>query len=152
MGDRLIKYRPDGNFKYEKTEENQHDDHIFPLVFGGTNEEINHQLISAKENLSKSGTIPFENIMDINPLLLSSRWRPILEEGQRENISIVVLKSRLSDAIFAEQKRIYLMNDNEIETIFKEYNKNNNRRVNITRCVEKFKKYCKDILKLEKIE
>ena len=152
MGDRLIKYRPDGNFKYEKTEENQHDDHIFPLVFGGTNEEINHQLISAKENLSKSGTIPFENIMDINPLLLSSRWRPILEEGQRENISIVVLKSRLSDAISAEQKRIYLMNDNEIETIFKEYNKNNNRRVNITRCVEKFKKYCKDILKLEKIE
>lgn len=61
MGDRLIKYRPDGNFKYKKTQDNQHDDHIMPLAYGGTNDEINHQLISDKENLQKSDKIPHED-------------------------------------------------------------------------------------------
>lgn len=148
MGDRLIKYRPDGNFKYAKSEKNQHDDHIMPLAYGGTNEEINHQIISSRENLSKSSSIPFENVMHINPLLLCSRWRPILYTAQREKISITVFKSRISDAILEEQKKIYSMKDGEIETIFEQYNKNNNRRVGVKRCAEKFKTYCKEILKL----
>jgi hypothetical protein len=148
MGERLFKYRPDGNFKYAKTEKNQHDDHIMPLAYGGTNEEINHQILSSRENLSKSSSIPFENIMHINPLLLCSRWRPILYTAQREKISITVFKSRMSYAIREEQKKIYSMTDGEIETIFKQYNKNNNRRVGVKRGAEKFKTYCKEILKL----
>ncbi len=148
MGDRLIKYRPDGNFKYKKTEVNQHDDHIMPLAYGGTNEEINHQLISSSENLSKSSNIPFNNVMDINPLLLCSRWRPILYTAQREKISVTLFKSRMSYAIREEQKKIYSMTDDEIKRVFKVYNKTNNRRINVERCVEKIKIYCREILKL----
>lgn len=148
MGDRAIKYRPDGNFKYTKTEKNQHDDHIMPLAYGGTNEEINHQLISSTKNLSKSSSIPFDNIMHINPLLLCSRWRPILYTAQREKIYITIFKSRISSAILEEQKKIYSMTDEEKEYIFKQYNKDNNRRLNVKRCVEKFKIYCREILKL----
>ena len=148
MGDRLIKYRPDGNFKYTKNDNNQHDDHIMPLAYGGSNEEINHQLITAQENLSKSSTIPFENIMEINPLLLSARWRHILLTSQEEKISICVFKSRISNAILEEQKQIYLMEDEEIQKIYHNYNISNNRRVDIKRCANKFKKYCKEILKL----
>jgi len=148
VGDRLMKYRPDGTFQYKKTETNQHDDHIMPLAFGGTNEEINHQLISSKENLVKSSSLPFENVMEINPLLLCSRWRHILYEAQREKIDIVILKSRLSNAILNEQKLIYCMNNSDIEQIYQDYNKNNNKRHDTKRCVEKFKTYCKEILKL----
>ena len=75
------------------------------LAYGGTNEEINHQILSSRENLSKSNSIPFENIMHINPLLLSSRWRPILYTAQREKISITVFKCRMSYAIREEQKK-----------------------------------------------
>jgi hypothetical protein len=148
IGNRLIKYLPDGNFKYTKTEKNQHDDHIMPLSYGGTNEEINHQLISSKENLSKSCSIPFENVMDINPLLLCLRWRPILYTAQQEKISMTVFKSRIASAIFEEQKRIFSMEDSSIEKIYHDYNNNNNRRINVKRCVQKFKTYCREILKL----
>lgn len=148
VGDRMIKYRPDGNFKYKKTEKNQHDDHIMPLKYGGTNDEINHQLLSSQENLSKSDKIPFDNVMNINPLLLCKRWRYILYKAQREKISIVEFKSRISYAMREEEKHIYSMTDKEIENIYQEYNKNNNRRFDTKRAVEKFKKYCKDILKL----
>lgn len=145
MGNRLIKYRPDGNYKYKKTRKNYHDDHIIPLMYGGTNEKINHQLITATENLTKSSTIPFENVSDILPSFLSERWRPILIKSQQENVSIGLLKSRLAYAISEEQKQIYSMEDYEIEKIYKEYNKKYNRRINTKRCVDKFKIYCKNI-------
>ena len=148
MGDRLIKYRPDGNFKYTKLKPNQHDDHIIPLVYGGTNKAVNHQIISAKENLSKSSTIPFENVNDIPDSLICERWRHILQDAKTENISITDFKSRISYAILEEQKKIYSMMDEEIESVFKQYNKTNNRRIDTKRAVKKFKSYCKDILKL----
>jgi hypothetical protein len=148
MGDRLIKYRSDGNFKYKKREENQHDDHIMPLAYGGSNKEINHQLISARENLSKSSTIPYNNVNEIPLEQMCERWKPILEDAKKEMITITEFKSRISCAILEEQKKIYSMTDEEIEDIFKEYNKENNRRSNTKRCVEKFKVYCREILKL----
>lgn len=40
------------------------------------------------------------------------------------------------------------MEDGDIEKIFKDYNNKNNRRVDVKRCVKKFKTYCSDILKL----
>ena len=154
MGDRLIKYRPDGNFKYKKTEDNQHDDHIMPLAYGGTNEEVNHQLISDKENLQKSDKIPYEDVNDIPLEVVCKRWRPILVSVQKEyggkgSESITIFKSRISEAMLNENKKIYYMEDHEIQNIYKIYNKNNNRRVNVKRCVKKFKDYGKNILKLK---
>jgi len=151
MGSRLIKYRPDGNFKYTKTDDNQHDDHIMPLAYGGTNKEENHQLISAKENLSKSSTIPFENVHDIPDELMCERWKHILQDAKKENISMTCFKSRISSAILNEQKQIYYMEDDNIEEIFNIYIKENNRRLSVKRCVEKFKKYCEDVLKFKKL-
>lgn len=149
VGDRLIKYRPDGNYTYKKEEKDQHDDHIMPLAYGGTNEQINHQLISSKENLSKSSTIPFENVKDINPMLMCERWRPILLKAQEEEEPMYLFKSRISEAMLAEQMKLYKMTDEELEKEYIVYNKKNNRRVNTKRCVEKFRKYCKDILKMD---
>jgi hypothetical protein len=149
MGDRFIKYRPDGNFRYKKIEKNQHDDHIMPLKHGGTNKEANHQLLPAKENLSKSDTIPYNTVHEIPLEQMCERWKPILQKAQNENISMTDFKSRISYAILEEQEKIYSMTDEEIEDIFKQYNKNNNKRVNTKRAVEKFKTYCKEILKLK---
>ena len=148
MGSRIIKYRPDGVFKYKKTEENQHDDHIMPLKYGGTNKEVNHQLLPVKENLSKSATIPYDAVHEIPLEQMCERWKPILQKAQNENISMTDFKSRISSAILEEQKKIYSMTDEEIENIFIQYNINNNRRVDTKRAVEKFKTYCKEILKL----
>ena len=148
MGDRLIKYRPDGNYKYKKTEKDQHDDHIMPLAFGGTNKEVNHQLLPKKVNLSKSSEIPYDSILDIPENQICERWKHILAKAKEENISISEFKSRITKAIRDEQRCIYNMTDIEIKNIFKLYNKNNNRRINIERAVQKFKIYCKDILNL----
>lgn len=148
MGCRLIKYRPDGNFRYTKTTPNQHDDHIMPLVYGGTNEEINHQLLSSRENLAKSSSVMFDNVMHINPLLLSSRWRYILYEAQREKNSVTTFKSRMAVAILEENRRMFRMSDIDIEQIYRNYNIDNNRRLNTDRCVQKFKAYCTEILKM----
>lgn len=148
MGDRFIKYRPDGNFKYAKKDKGQHDDHIMPLAFGGTNESDNHRLISARENLSKSSTIPFTNVTDIPNELVCERWRPLLQRAKDEMISITEFKSRINKAIYDENCEIYSMTDEKIEDIYKQYNKKNNRRINVKRAVAKFKQYCKDMLKL----
>ena len=153
MGDRLVKYRPDGKFKYKKTEEGQHDDHHMPLKFGGTNEEVNHRLLTAVENLKKSSTIPYHDVKDIPPEELCERWRPILKQVQQEqsgngSVSITIFESRISSAILEEQKKLYSKTDEEMEIFCKKYNKKNNRRVNTKRCVKKFRKYCKDILHL----
>lgn len=144
VGDRWIKYRPDGNFKYNKTEKNQHDDHIMPLKYGGSNEKINHQLLSDKENLEKSDTIPFDNVMDINPLLLSKRWRPILYEAQREKIDILTFKSRIDKAIRDESIALSEKSDIDIMKYFDNYNKEWNMRKDTERATKKFK----DLMKL----
>jgi len=88
--------------------------------------------------------------MDINPLLLSLRWRPILDQAQGGVVTITIFKSRMAQAILKEQKSIYSLEDSGIEKIFLNYNIKNNRRVNggPPRCVKKFKEYCKSILKL----
>ena len=47
-GDRWLIFLPDGNFYYNKSTKNIdcliHDDHIFPISLGGSNNKINHQL------------------------------------------------------------------------------------------------------------
>jgi len=140
MGDRSIKYRPDGNFKYNKAAlTDMHDDHIFPLAYGGTNEEINHQLLSSTENLSKGSTIPFTDITTISPLLLCERWRNILIQSQVEKIPITILKGRLSTAILNEQLYLNSQSDENLTVYFSDYNQKWNYRKNVIRCVEKFR-------------
>jgi len=156
VGDRFIKYRPDGKYTYKKTAINQHDDHHMPLAFGGTNEKVNHRLIPKEDNLSKSSNIPYNDVNDIPEELLCERWRPILknvkeEKGGCGEESITLFKSRISAARLEENKIIFAMEDSKIEDVFKKYNKKYNYRKNTKRCVDKFKQYCSKILKLKRI-
>jgi len=140
LGDRWIRYLPDGNFKYKKTEEDQHDDHIFPLALGGSNEKINHQLINSKENLKKSSKLLFNNIHDIDEHMLSERWRNILVKCKEENTTLHLLESRLRKAINIEINHRKTLTNTELVKQFENYNKKWNSRKDIKRAVSIFRK------------
>jgi len=140
-GDRIIIYLPDSpNFKYNKINIEDHDDHIFPISLGGTNAEINHQCISAEENLSKSNDIMFfEDIKNINPLYLCKRYRDILLECN----DLSTLKIKLSQAIYNDILVRSNLNDDELIILYSKYYKENNMRSNVKRAVKKLRDYCK---------
>jgi 5-methylcytosine-specific restriction endonuclease McrA len=140
-GDRIILYLPDGTFGYKKDKEGLHDDHIFPLALGGTNEEVNHQLILAKENLQKSSKIMYSSVHEIPSNLLCERWRHILHQVKSENETIHILKSRLSRAIYQEQQCRYSKSDNDLEDEYRKYYNGINKRNDAKRSVRIFKDY-----------
>ena len=140
VGDRWIIYMPDGNYKYNKTSKNEHDDHIFPLSLGGSNEDINHQLISSNENLKKSNDITHFNSIDkINPEVLSLRYRKSLTETNDLN----TLKIRLNQYVYDDIVLRSKLDDLELYNLYKNYCEKNNLRRDVTRAVRKFREYCK---------
>jgi len=140
VGDRWIIYMPDGNYKYSKHSKNEHDDHIFPLSLGGSNEEINHQLLSSSENLKKSNDINhFISIDKINPELLSMRYRKALLEANDLND----LKIRLSQYIYDDIQYRSNLDNQELFELYDNYCKKNNLRRDINRAIRKFREYCK---------
>lgn len=140
LGDRWIIYMPDGNYKYNKHSKNIHDDHIFPLSLGGSNEEINHQLINSIENLQKSNNIThFTSVDKINPELLSVRFRKALQETNDIN----ELKILLNKLVYEDILNRNNMKDDELYDIYKNYCIKNNMRKDVNRAVRKFREYCK---------
>lgn len=140
VGERWIIYMPDGNYKYSKNSSNEHDDHIFPLSLGGSNEQINHQLISSTENLQKSNDIMhFGSIDKINPEMLSTRYRKVLTESS----DLTDLKIRLNQYVYNDILLRNSLDDSELYELYKNYCKKNNLRKNIDRAVRKFREYCK---------
>lgn len=143
VGDRWIIYMPDGgNYRYNKKyhiDDNTHDDHIFPLSLGGSNEQINHQLISSTENLKKSNDIKhFISVDKINPELISSRFRKTLSETTNLND----LKMHLTQCIYDDILFRSKLDDTELYNLYKNYCKENNLRRDIDRAVRKFRDYC----------
>ena len=140
VGDRWIIYMPDGNYKYNKQKKQDHDDHIFPLSIGGSNEEINHQLLSSIENLQKSNDITqFGSIQSINPELLSERYRVSLTEAKNLNDLKIILNQYIHKDLV---ERSRLSDETLLET-YKVYCEKYNLRRDITRAVKKFREYCK---------
>jgi hypothetical protein len=140
LGDRWIIYMPDGNYKYNKHYKNEHDDHIFPLSLGGSNDEINHQLISSVENFKKSNDITyFISVDKINPELLSLRYRNLLTETNDLNDLKIHLNQYVYNDIVFRSK----LDDTELYNIYKIYCEKNNLRRDINRAVRKFREYCK---------
>jgi hypothetical protein len=140
VGDRWVVYMPDGNYKYNKKSTNDHDDHIFPLSLGGSNEEINHQLISSTENLQKSNDIShFVSLDKINPEMLCSRYRNVLTEAA----DLSDLKIKLNQCIYKDLFERSKMTDEELYTLYKSYCEKNNLRRDVARAVKKFRDYCK---------
>jgi hypothetical protein len=142
VGDRWIRYLPDGNHKYDKAElkDDMHDDHIFPLSLGGSNDKINHQMISSTENLKKgSGLDHFTSMKDIHPDMLSARFRHHLQEAQ----DIMELKIRLHESMYAEICERSRMSNEELFEMYKRYTVMNNLNVDVARAVKKFREDCK---------
>jgi hypothetical protein len=137
--DRWIIYMPDGNYKYKKYSNNLHDDHIFPLSLGGSNLEINHQLIGIEENLKKSNEIiQFEDLKNIIPEQISERFRFVLKEATDLND----LKIKLSGYMFNDIKQRSNLSDKELYLVYQSYCQKNNLRKNVPKAIEKFRKYC----------
>jgi hypothetical protein len=141
VGDRWIIYMPDGNYKYDKKDKEQHDDHIFPLSLGGSNEQINHQLLGSTENLEKSNDIMhFGSIENINPEMLSSRYRSSLTEATDMNNLKIILSQCVHKDILERSKLI----DSELLEVYKKYCEKYNLRRDAERAVKKFREYCKE--------
>ena len=141
VGDRWIIYMPDGNYKYDKKDKEQHDDHIFPLSLGGSNEQINHQLLSSTENLEKSNDIMhFGSIENINPEMLCLRYRSSLTEATDMNN----LKIILSQCVHADILERSKLTDSELLEVYKKYCEKYNLRCDTQRAVKKFREYCKE--------
>lgn len=140
-GDRIILYLPDGgDFKYNKKCFGMHDDHIFPLSLGGSNNEINHQLLSSSENLSKSNSIEFIDIKDINPNMLSSKCRDVLQSSN----TIQELKISLTRLVYEDISQRNKLEDNELLAVYVDYFKFYNLNKNPFRAVKKFREFCKN--------
>lgn len=167
IGDRWIIYMPDGNYKYNKkintnnanmnlninaidnldnmdTNSIQykdiHDDHIFPLSLGGSNESINHQLINSYDNLKKSNRIsPFKSVHHIEPTMLSERFRDVLEDITDLGELRITLQERVHDDIVSRNK----LNDTELFKLYEDYCIKYNLNKDINRAVTKFRTYCK---------
>ena len=132
---------PDGNYKYDKKGKEQHDDHIFPLSLGGSNEQINHQLLSSTENLEKSNDIMhFGSIENINPEMLCLRYRSSLTEATDMNN----LKIILSQCVHADILERSKLTDSELLEVYKKYCEKYNLRCDTQRAVKKFREYCKE--------
>lgn len=141
VGDRWIIYMPDGNYKYNKKDKEQHDDHIFPLSLGGSNEQINHQLLSSTENLEKSNDIMhFGSIENINPEMLCSRYRSSLTEATDMNNLKIILSKCVHRDILERSK----LTDSELLEVYKKYCEKYNLRCDAQRAVKKFREYCKE--------
>jgi len=138
VGNRWIIYMPDGNYTYKKQEKDEHDDHIFPLSLGGSNEKINHQLLSSTENLKKSNDIHFETVEDIPPELLSERYRVALTEAKNMNDLKIILNQYIYNDL-VERSRL---SDEALLDVYDKYCAKNNLRRDIKRAVEKFRDYC----------
>lgn len=155
VGDRWLIYLPDGTFNYNKNikksissktkdesdDENNliiHDDHIFPISLGGSNNEINHQLLDSKKNISKSNNIDFENIQDIKNEMISERFQHLLMSSK----NIYDLKIKLEKAIYDDILLRSKKSNDELEKIYDDYCKKYNLRRDIKRAVKKFRKFC----------
>jgi len=149
VGDRCAIYMPDGRYVMIKEQTETHDDHIFPLAYGGSDEKINHQEINSKANLSKSSTILFESLDEINPKMISKRFRYILDDAIDDDLTILEFKSRMATAIRADIEERFYMTDDELLKKYKKYIKKINCRKKASRLVKKFKEYCTKILGLK---
>lgn len=138
VGDRWLIYLPDGNYNYNKKDTDFHDDHIFPVSLGGSNNKINHQLLEPTKNISKSNNIEFENINDIDEQMISERFRKILISCLDINDLKIKLTKAIYDDILVRSKK----SDEELEKIYSEYCKKNNLRKDVKRAVKKFRKFC----------
>lgn len=139
IGERWIRFRPDTGDAYVKDHPSCHDDHIFPIAFGGSDRLDNHQSITPLENLQKGSSVQWSTPQEIPPTLLSERWRPILAQCCEEQTTVSVLCDRLAQAIMNENIALSELDDAELRKVFVDYNTRWGRRHNVDRAVAKFR-------------
>ncbi len=139
--DREIIYATDGCHKVGKN--GLSDDHIFPLSLGGSNYKENRQLIPLNNNLSKGNKLVFNNINEISERMLNDRYQQVLLEAKENGESIETFKIKMSKVVHQDILNRLRMNDEGLKAFYRMWNKNNNTRKNIERCVAKLKEYGK---------
>ena len=141
VGDRDIIYMPDApHVRVAKHHHSTdlHDDHIMPLSLGGSNDLINHQLLHSAENIHKSNKLDhFSCVRDIDPMLLSERYRRVLEDAS----DLKDLESRLTYTVHQDIMTRYQMNDRDLATLYREYFHTYNLRRCPERAVKKLREF-----------
>ena len=121
--------------------EQQTDEFNQVWAYCGSNEQINHQLLSSTENLEKSNDIThFGSIESINPEMLCSRYRSSLSEATDINSLKIILSRLVHEDIVTRSK----LSDSELLDIYKKYCEKYNLRRDTERAVKKFRDYCKE--------
>ena len=80
----------------------------------------------------------FQNLNNINPDMISIRFRYIVKECK----NLTELTEKLSLAVYNDIKQRSEMTDDELIEIYEKYNKENNIRKSSRRAVLKFREYC----------
>lgn len=140
--DRAIIYMIDGLSAKIKKVHNLSDDHIFPISLGGSNYYENHQPMELSKNLSKGKKLVFTDITEIKPQMLSDRFQFLIEEAQNNQLSIEQFKICMSKAMFEDIEKRKSMTDDDLHRLYTAWNKKNNTRLNVKRCIKKFRQYC----------
>ena len=98
----------------------------------------NSTKIKKTKNMSDDHIFPIA----LGGCMLSDRFQYLLEESINNQLSIDGFKISMSKAICKDIEDRKLMTDEELRELYTAWNKKNNTRFNIKRCITKFREYC----------
>jgi hypothetical protein len=142
VSDRNIIYLTDGSYKlFKGTDPNASDDHIFPVSLGGSNYQQNHRVLDRTENIKKSNKLMFSNLEEITDAMLNDRFVHLLHDAKEKKLSLDEFKIIMAKAVHDDIVQRYSMEESDIRSMYQQWNKKNNTRQNVDRCIKKLNQY-----------
>lgn len=142
VGDRAIVYMTDGLATKTKKIDGMSDDHIYPIALGGSNYNVNHQPMELSNNISKGKKLHFTDITELNKMMVSDRFQHLVDKAKNDKLTIQQFEILMSKAMFEDIEKRRLMTDDELQELYTSWNKKNNTKLNVNRCVRKFRQFC----------
>lgn len=152
MGDRWIIYSPDGRTVHKSVKNQKcincgsvnslHKDHRWPVALGGTDHPVNFQVLCQSCNSKKKVSVAeFHSVQSIHFGMICERYHDILAQAKKENWYVRTLEIQMKVAV---QKFIAYkasLSNEELRQFFLEEKRKNNRKHDVQRCIDKFRKY-----------